>query len=197
MSNKLYFKYGVMGCSKTAQALMTKFNYEQQGFNVLLMKPSIDNRDDEQEKTIIKSRIGLKSEAYAFSQSENLLKLFKQKNNVKKIDVLIVDECQFCKTHQIDELKQITRFIPVLCYGLKTNFKTKLFEGSKRLIEIADSLTELKSICECGKKATLNGRFINGKLATSGSEILIGGDESYKALCFDCYQKYKTKNTSN
>ena len=196
MSNKLYFKYGVMGCSKTAQALMTKFNYEQQGFNVLLIKPSIDNRDDEGSKTIIKSRIGLKSEAYAFSQNENLFKLFSAKNKIKKIDVVIVDECQFCKTHQVEELKKITKFVPVICYGLKTNFKTKLFEGSKRLIELADSLTELNSICECGKKATLNGRFINGKLATSGSEILIGGDESYKALCFDCYQKHKNKNTS-
>ena len=191
MSNKLYFKYGVMGCSKTAQALMTKFNYEQQGFNVLLLKPSIDTRDDNGKKRIIKSRIGLQSEAYAFSETENLYSFYKLKNKEKKVDVIIVDECQFCKTHHINELKQITKYVPVLCYGLKTNFKTKLFEGSKRLLEIADSLTELKSICECGKKATLNGRFLNGKLVTTGSTIDIGGDEKYKALCFDCYTKYK------
>ena len=193
MASKLYFKYGVMGCSKTAQALMTKFNYEQQGFKVLLIKPKTDNRDDTNEETLIKSRIGLKSKAYAFPEDENLFKLFKSRSKQSKIDVVIVDECQFCKTHQIEELKQITAFVPVLCYGLKTNFKTKLFEGSKRLIEIADSITELKSICECVKKATLNGRFMNGKLTVTGAEIMIGGDESYRALCYDCYQKYKNK----
>lgn len=191
MSYKLYFKYGVMGCSKTAQALMTKFNYEQKGYNVFLIKPNTDTRDDKDGKTIIKSRIGLKANAYAFPESANLYKIFCKKNAEKKIDVVIVDECQFCKTHHIEELKKITEFVPVLCYGLKTNFKTKLFEGSKRLLELADSLTELKAICECGKKATLNGRFINGKLTIIGEEILIGGDESYRALCYDCFENYK------
>lgn len=120
-----------------------------------------------------------------------MFKTFAKQNKKEKIDVVIVDECQFCKTHHIEELKKITEYVPVLCYGLKTNFKTKLFEGSKRLLELADSLTELKAICECGKKATLNGRFSNGKLVTNGKEVLIGGDETYKALCFDCYNKHK------
>ena len=188
MSFKLYFKYGVMGCSKTAQALMTKFNYEQQGYNVLLIKPSIDNRDDHENKTVIKSRIGLESEAIAFSRRQNLIRLF-NKRKKDNIGVIIVDECQFCTSTQIDELKELTKFAPVLCYGLKTDFRTKLFSGSKRLLEIADSLTELKAICECGRKATVNARFKNGLLVTRGSIIEIGGDDKYRAMCFDCYKK--------
>ena len=188
MSFKLYFKYGVMGCSKTAQALMTKFNYEQQGYNVLLIKPSIDNRDDHENKTVIKSRIGLESEAIAFSRRQNLIRLF-NKRKKDNIGVIIVDECQFCTSTQIDELKELTKFAPVLCYGLKTDFRTKLFSGSKRLLEIADSLTELKAICECGRKATVNARFKNGLLVTKGSIIEIGGDDKYRAMCFDCYKK--------
>ena len=188
MSFKLYFKYGVMGCSKTAQALMTKFNYEQQGYNVLLMKPSIDNRDDHENKTVIKSRIGLEAEAIAFSRRQNLIRLF-NKRKKDNIGVIIVDECQFCTSNQIDELKELTKFAPVLCYGLKTDFRTKLFSGSKRLVEIADSLTELKAICECGRKATVNARFKNGLLVTKGSIIEIGGDDKYRAMCYDCYKK--------
>lgn len=188
MSCKLYFKYGVMGCSKTAQALMTKFNYEQQGYNVLLMKPSIDNRDDHENKTVIKSRIGLEAEAIAFSRRQSLIKLF-NKRKKDNIGVIIVDECQFCSASQIDELKELTKFVPVLCYGLKTDFRTKLFSGSQRLVEIADSLTELKAICECGRKATVNARFKNGLLVTKGSVIDIGGDEKYRAMCYDCYKK--------
>lgn len=193
MSFKLYFKYGVMGCSKSAQALMTKFNYEQQGYNVLLMKPSLDNRDDKSEKRFVKSRIGLQAEAIVFDTKQNLVTLFKEQNKHKKIGAIIVDECQFCSESQINQLKELTKYAPVLCYGLKTDFKTKLFPGSKRLLEIADSLTELKSICECGRKATVNARFSNGKLITKGAVIDIGGDEKYKAMCYECYTKLKNQ----
>ena len=192
MSFKLYFKYGVMGCSKSAQALMTKFNYEQQGYNVLLMKSSYDTRDQKDGKIVVKSRIGLEADAVVFTPKTNFVRLFKSKK-AENIGVIIVDECQFCTESQINQLKELTAFVPVLCYGLKTDFRTKLFEGSKRLVEIADSMTELKAICACGRKATINARFANGKLVTRGSVIAIGGDERYKALCYDCYLKLKKK----
>ena len=191
---KLYFKYGTMGSSKSAEALMTKFNYEQKGFKVLLMKPKTDNRDDTLNKTYVASRIGLKSEAYAFSLNENLINLFVSLKKQEQYKVIIVDEAQFCTKEQIEQLKELTALVPVLCFGLKTNFKSFLFEGSKRLLEIADSITEIKNICACGEKAIINGRFINDKLVCNGDEICIGGDETYKALCYRCWQKLKKFN---
>ena len=189
---KLYFKYGAMGCSKSAQALICKFNYEQRGFNVLLIKPSIDTRDYNKEgKAVVKSRIGIQSECVLLEKDQNLLDLFNELNKKKKYDVMIVDEAQFCTEAQINDCKEISIIIPVLCYGLKTNFKSYLFEGSKRLIEIADSITEIKSICSCGAKATINARFVNGKIVTSGDEIQIGGDEKYMAMCYNCWRKYQ------
>ena len=99
----------------------------------------------------------------------------------------------FLTKKQVEQLHLVSRFVPVLCYGLLTNFKSELFEGSKRLVEIAESLQEVKCVCKCGKKATINGRFVNGKIVTNGDEVSIGGDESYEAMCYDCYLKYKQK----
>lgn len=179
---KLYFKYGAMGSSKSANALMTAFNYRQKGYNVLLLKPALDTR----EKTpIIRSRIGLSHPCYTFERKTNLFEFVKQFDGIQ---IVIVDEVQFCTKEQIDELKQLTMddFV-VLCYGLKTNFRGELFEGSKRLFEIAESLQEIKSVCRCGKKATMNARFVDGKVVTSGAEIEIGGDEKYEGMCYECY----------
>ena len=106
-----------------------------------------------------------------------------------KIDIIIVDECQFLTTEQVEQLRQISYTTTVLCYGLLTNFKTQLFEGSKRLVEIADSLSEIKSICKCGRKASVNARFVNKKLTNQGEEILIGAEESYESMCYWCYRK--------
>lgn len=189
--SKLYFKYGVMGSSKTAQALMCKFNYEQVGFDVMLIKPVIDTRDTLDEKIIVRSRIGLTSDCLTFDSNENLYKFIFNHNQFRPKSVVIVDEAHFCTAKQINELKEVSRNIPVLCYGLLTNFKTELFEGSKRLVEIAESLMEIKAVCECGKKATVNARFINGKIVLNGDEVLIGGDESYKAMCYNCYNSLK------
>ena len=186
---KLYFKYGAMGCSKSAQALMCKYNYEQKGFRVLLMKPSLDTRDNEIEKSYVASRIGLKSECLVFSQNDDLHAYILNLHKEAQIDVVIIDEAQFCTARQITDLKDLTEFFPVLCYGLKTNFKTFLFEGSKRLIELADSLSEIKSVCKCGRKATVNARLHNKKVITEGGEILIGGDESYESMCYECWKK--------
>lgn len=188
---KLYFKYGTMGSSKTAQALMTKFNYEQKGFKVLLIKPVLDTRDLENGKTIVKSRIGLTSDCITFSKDDNLIDLVEKNRKRQANFVVIVDECQFCTSLQIEQLQVVSRKYPVLCYGLLTNFKTELFEGSKRLVEIADSIAEIKSVCKCGKKANVNARLIDGKLSLSGDEIMIGGDETYESLCFSCYEKLK------
>lgn len=188
---KLYFKYGAMGCSKSAQALMCKFNYEQKGFNVLLLKPSIDTRDQENGKPIVKSRIGIKSPCEVFDKKENLLDFYKKASENKKYDILIIDEVQFCSESQINDCKEISEEIPVLCYGLKTNFKSYLFEGSKRLIEIADSIEEIRSVCSCGANATINARLIDGSLVTDGDEIQIGGDETYVAMCYTCWKKMK------
>lgn len=191
--SKLYFKYGAMGSSKTAQALMCMFNYEQRGFKVLLIKPSLDNRDVEGGQIIVKSRIGLFSPCKTFLQETNLYDFVQERGFFAEDCVVIVDECQFLTKRQVEQLHLVSRFVPVLCYGLLTNFKSELFEGSKRLVEIAESLQEIKCVCKCGKKATINGRFINGKIVTSGDEIAIGGDESYEAMCYDCYLKYKQK----
>lgn len=177
-----------MGSSKTAEALMCRFNYIQKGFNVLLLKSSIDNRFEDGNPQVI-SRIGLKADCIKFDKSQNLIDLFNAQNFKHKIDVIIVDECQFATTKQIEELRRISYDIPVLCYGLLTNFKTELFEGSKRLIEIADSLQEIKSVCTCGRKSSVNARLIDGKITTTGGEILIGAEESYESMCYLCFRK--------
>lgn len=190
---KLYFKYGVMGSSKTAQALITKFNYEEGNNKVLFLKPSIDNRDGFDK---VRSRIGLEATAIVVDSTnsiENDILLNKCK---LKPDVIICDESQFFTEDQINELKNIayTYDIPVLCFGLLTDFQTHLFSGSKRLIEIADSIQEIKMVCSCGKKAQINARIIDGKITTSGEQIFIGGNESYKAMCYSCWNRARKEN---
>ena len=186
---KLYFKYGAMGSSKTAQALMCKFNYEQKGFKVYIFKPIVDNRKVIDGKSVIYSRIGLSSSCNEFDKVFSFLGY--KNSQIKDVEksVIIVDECQFLTKKQVEELKDISQALPVICYGLLTNFKTELFEGSKRLVELAESLQEIKSICRCGSKATINARLSNGKIVLEGEEILIGGDECYEGLCYSCYKK--------
>lgn len=191
--SKLYYRYGAMGSSKTAQALMIKFNYEQKGFNVFLFKPKYDNRCVENGTAYVASRIGLKSSCIEFSCTDRFAALCQQydildENTVKK-NVIIIDECQFMTKAQVEQLKDISEFLPVMCFGLLTNYKTELFEGSKRLIELADSFSEIKSICKCGRKAIVNARLHKGKIVTSGNEIEIGGDEQYESMCYMCYKR--------
>ena len=184
--SKLTFTYGVMGSSKTAQALITRYNYIQKGFNVILAKPDIDNRDDDIERTV-SSRIGISAPCLTFKNNDNLIELYLKNVKLSK-NIMIIDEAQFCTKEQIEQLKTLSKTIDILCFGLKTNFKSELFEGSKRLIEIADSISEITHICRCGKNAIINARFINGKPTIAGAEIQIGGDESYEALCYDCWK---------
>ena len=189
---KLYFKFGAMGCSKTAQALITKFNYEERNMRVLLLKPAIDNRDG---VNTVKSRIGLEQEAVAVKEDENLYE--KYLKDYSDCNVIIVDECQFLAPEQVDQLADIViqKNIPVLCFGLSTDFMTHLFPGSKRLFEIADSISEIKSVCSCGAKATVNARIDdNGKIVTEGSQVCIGGNDRYISMCRRCWLKRKAQN---
>ncbi len=194
---KLYFKFGAMGSSKTAQALMTKFNYEEKGKQVLLIKPSTDNRDDLTDNegfvhTMVRSRIGLQAEAVAVDEQEDIRALFHRKLNHAPLDVLICDECQFLTETQVEQMKDLADLddIPVLCFGLRADFQTKLFPGSKRLFEIADSITEIKSVCRCGRKATVNARFDdNGEIIVEGDQICIGGNDRYEGMCYKCYRE--------
>lgn len=182
---KLYFKFGAMNSSKTANALMTKFNYEEKGKRVWLIKPAIDNRDGEQ---IIKSRIGLYATAQTVQKDDSILELCP----IRDIDVIICDECQFLTEKQVDDLRIIVsdHDIPVLCFGLRSDFLTHLFPGSRRLFELADSIMEIKSICRCGSKATVNARFDEeGNIQTSGDQVLIGGNDTYEGLCWSCYHR--------
>ena len=193
---RLYFKYGTMGSSKSAQALMCKFNYEQKGMTVLLVKPSLDNRGDV-DKPMVRSRIGLVSDCKIIKPSESFFDLFNDFKDKHGCDCIIVDEAQFCITEQIDQLKQLTKLVPVLCYGLLNDFRCKLFEGSKRLVELADSLQEIKSVCRCGRKSTVNARFIDGKCVDDGPVVFIGGDESYENMCYWCWQEELAKTKEN
>ena len=183
---KLYFKYGAMGSSKTANALITKFNYEERGMRVWLIKPSIDDRDG---ADIIRSRIGLEEHAFVATPTSDL---FAEFSKLEGYHAVIADECQFFTTAQVDQLRKIVDEldIPVLCFGLRTDFLTHLFEGSRRLFEVADSVTEIKTICSCGNKAIVNARIDGeGNVITSGGQILIGGNDSYVAMCHSCWKK--------
>ena len=186
---KLYFKFGAMGSSKTAQALITKFNYEERGMKVLLVKPSTDNRDG---ATIVRSRIGLYAEAITVPESEDLYALYTEGH--KDCNVIIVDECQFLHPDQVDQLSRVVMDynIPVMCFGLSTDFQTHLFPGSKRLFEVADSIAEIKSVCKCGDKATVNARLDGqGNVVFTGAQVCIGGNESYVAMCKKCWLNAK------
>ena len=182
---KLYFKYGAMGSSKTANALITKFNYEERGMRVWLIKPALDDRDG---ATKIRSRIGLEADAYQVFSDTDLYAAFEENHEYHAI---IADECQFFTAQQIDQLRRIVdRFdVPVLCFGLRTDFLTHLFEGSRRLFEVADSITEIKTICSCGKKAIENARINkSGQVVTEGGQILLGGNDAYIAMCHSCWK---------
>lgn len=192
---KLYFKYGAMGCSKTAQALITKFNYEERGMKVLLIKPAIDTRDG---VDLVKSRIGLQSEAYSVDSQENLYDFYTKKHS--DCNVVIVDECQFLTPEQVDQLGDIVikLSVPVLCFGLATDFTTHLFPCSRRLFEIAESISEIKSVCKCGAKATVNARFDdNGHVVYKGEQVVLGGNGRYTAMCRKCWLKIKAEQEKN
>ena len=185
---KLYFKYGAMGSSKTAQALITKYNYEENDMKVWLIKPSADVRDG---AAILKSRIGLQAQVQTISPDMDIYDLFVRTQR-GDCHVVIVDECQFMTPAQIDQLRAIVDDCntPVICFGLRTDFQTKLFPGSMRLMEIADKIQEIKTICDCGAKATVNARIDGeGYIVTEGAQVFLGGNDAYIAMCHRCYKQ--------
>ena len=183
---KLYFKYGAMGSSKTAQALITKYNYEENDLNVWLIKPSADTRDG---ADILRSRIGLEATVEIIAPNVNVYDLF-QSTRQGNCHVIIADECQFFTPEQIDQLRGIVDDfnIPIMCFGLRTDFLCNLFPGSRRLMEVADTIQEIKTICDCGSKATVNARIDgNGHIVTQGAQVVLGGNDSYIAMCHKCW----------
>lgn len=183
---KLYFRYGSMNSGKTALLLQAVHNYEEQGMKVIVAKPSKDTKGNDN----LVSRIGLKRKVdYSFTQDDNIYKHIKSiKEN---IGCLFVDEAQFLEPQQADQLMQIVvkLNIPVICYGLRTDFKTNGFPGSTRLLQIAHTIEEMKTICTCGRKAMFNARKVNNKFVFDGKQVAIDGESSvtYEPLCPHCY----------
>lgn len=193
--SKLYFRYGAMNSGKSTHLMQVAYNYEERGMRVILMKPSTDKKGGNK----LVSRLGVVREVdILVKKEENILNLVK--NNVKeygKLDCILVDEVQFLKKEQIDQLFEIavTLNIPIICYGLRTDFKMEGFEGSERLLLLAHSIEEMKTICKCGNKALLNARKINDRFVFEGEQVAIDNMDNvtYESLCGECYFKYKNK----
>ena len=179
---KLFFRYGAMGSSKTANALMVQYNYYEKGQRTVFFKPSIDNRDG---ANIVKSRIGLQTEAVIVEPSHNIFNVMIDLMSEDEIDCVIIDESQFLSPQHIDQLADLVDQynIPVICYGLRCDFQGNLFEGSRRLMEMADAIEEIKTVCWCGAKAIMNARVSDGRVVREGEQVQIGGNESYISLC--------------
>lgn len=175
---KLYFRYGTVNSAKTMNLLCVAHNYESQNKRVLILKPAIDTRFMN-----VKSRTGLEKEAVIVKDVQDIEKL-----ECKNYDCVLVDECQFFTSAQIDALKVITAHCPVICYGLKTDFKRNLFEGSKRLLEISETIEEIKNTCAyCNRKAIYNLRHSNGKKIKEGEQIELGLEDKYLPVCYEHY----------
>lgn len=171
---KLYFRYGAMGSSKTANAIMVQYNYGERGQSVLMVKPKLDNRDGE--RTVL-SRCGLSAECVFMEEVPDI--------DVSRYDCVIVDEAQFLTRDQVEYLVHIVDDldVPVICYGLRADFQGNFFEGSQWLMAWADTIEEIKTICWCGRKATYNARVVDGKVIKHGDQILLGGSSQYVSLC--------------
>lgn len=188
---ELIFYTGPMGSSKTAHALMTNFQYQERGKKVWLIKPDIDTREEMQyingkiTKTLVRSRVGISAWADAISNTDTL-------NPPEGTNAIICDEAQFLTKAQVEELKMLAdaKDIQVLCYGLRTDFTSQLFEGSKRLFELASIIKDIPVICDCGNFAVINARVKDGSIVTEGDQVDIGGDDKYRAFCYACWRKY-------
>lgn len=192
--SKLYYYYGSMASAKSLRLLSTAYNFEEKNVQIMVLKPSLDTRDGE---GVIKSRAGLERKCIMVDHDVNLYKAVKAYKNVlasqlETLKWVIIDECQFLTETQIDQLSDVVDFLDVnvMCYGLRTDFKSRLFPSTKRLFELADDIEEIKSTCECGeRKASINARFDNnGEIITEGDQIMVGGNETYRAICRKCWK---------
>lgn len=184
---KLYFRYGTMGSGKSIDLLKVAYNYEEQGKRVCLFTYG---KDDRYEKGTITTRIGLQREANVFFPDTNVEELIR--NTCYPVDCVLVDEAQFLTEKQVEEFSNMVdeMDIPVICYGLRTDFKLNFFSGSAALMKYADKIEEIKTICSCGKKATINMRMKEGKIVLEGEQEVIGGNDLYRAVCRKCYKAY-------
>jgi len=197
---KLRFKYGCMNSSKTLNLLTTAYNFEEKNIPFLVLKPSIDTRDGE---NTVKSRAGIERECVSVTPEMDIYDAINKYNVIletafSKLEWVLIDEAQFLTNEQINQLSDVVDFlnIEVMCYGLRTDFKSEMFPASKRLFELADEIEEVKSRCSCGKKTIINARINeDGDVITNGEQVMIGGEEKYIALCRKCWKKL-TKNTN-
>ena len=192
---QLYFRFSTMGAGKSIEVQKVAFNYEEREMNPLVFTSSLDNRYAA--VGIIASRIGLTREAIPINEETNIYRIVKDSLDEKPIHAVIIDECQFLKAEHVLQLTDIVDElnIPVLCYGLKNDFKNELFEGSYWLLALADKIEEIKTVCWCGKKATTNARIVDGEITYTGEQVKIGGNESYVPLCRKHYKQSKTRRT--
>ena len=195
--SKFYFKFSPMEAGKSEMLLIEAYNFEKRNINILCMKPSIDNRESIDK---ISSRIGIEKECFVIYPNYDIYAIVKKiislNENNNKLQWILVDESQFLTSEQVEQFRAIVDDfdINVMCYGLRTDFQTHLFEGSKRLFELADDIDELKISCSCGRKAIFNARFNeNGELVANGEQILIGGEDKYKPICSKCYREELNK----
>ena len=179
---QLYYRYSTMNAGKSIELIKVAYNYEERGKHVLTLIPSVDDRYG---VGLITSRIGLQREADIVNEDTNILALFIQKNTDHPVDCVLIDECQFLKKHHVEELAEIVDSfeVPVLAYGLKNDFQNELFEGSYYMLAYADKIEEIKTICWCGRKATMVARLVNGNIVKQGEQIVIGGNDMYVSLC--------------
>lgn len=179
---QLYYRYSTMNAGKSIELIKVAYNYEERGKRVLVLTPGIDDRYG---IGTVASRIGVSREAVIVNEDTNILELFLFENHRQKVDCLLIDECQFLKKHHVQELVEIVDScdVPVLAYGLKNDFKNELFEGSYYMLVYADKIEEIKTICWCGRKATMVARIIDGKFVKTGEQIVVGGNDMYISLC--------------
>lgn len=183
---KLCFNFGAMSCGKSAALLQVAHNYNKRGYKIIVIKPTCDKKGDDS----VVSRIGISRKVdYLIPSDVSLIQCIEK--DLEDLKCIIADEAQFFEPSQIEEMFVLSKIydIPVMCYGLKTDFQAKLFPGSERLLALADELEELSTICPCGKKARFNARIVNGKFVSEGEQVAIDGfdDISYESLCGDCY----------